>query len=87
MLFSDLKRLRPDNEAPFIPKKTLRKLELPMPEGVFTQLVVDHALTDFTQECYGDLDLHGIEWEAVTLDAATIAAATVQGVANTRWAS
>jgi hypothetical protein len=49
MLFKDFYRLRPykyDNDH--IPEETLLKQQFQMPGEVFLQLVVDHALTDFT---------------------------------------
>lgn len=77
MKFTDLLRLRRGEGGGPILENVLRKLNLPLPEGVFSQLVRDHATTGFTQHIYGELDLHGTAWEETRLTASTIASASV----------
>ena len=77
MKFKDLLRLCRDDRGNRIPEEILRKLKLPVPEGVFEQLIRDHATTPFAQHCYGELDLHAIRWEEAALSASSICAAAV----------
>lgn len=77
MKFQELLRLREVDGGGVIEEKILRKLELPVPDVVFEQLIRDHAATDFIQGIYGELDLHRVRWDEVPMPASGIVAAAV----------
>lgn len=53
-----------------------RALNLPMPEDVLEQFILDHGLNHNFQARYGDLDLHALDWSRELLETGQIIGCT-----------
>jgi hypothetical protein len=62
MRFQELLRFRREKHSGAVPEEVVRQLQLPMPDDVLEQFILDHGVNGDFQEQYGKLDLHAIRW-------------------------
>ncbi|MET0790951.1 MAG: hypothetical protein ABW061_05475 [Polyangiaceae bacterium] len=74
MRFSDLRYFARNESSGALDGQAAQALQLPMPEDVLEQFIVDHSLKPEFQEVYADLDLYGIVWAEGSLPTAQIVA-------------
>jgi hypothetical protein len=52
-----------------VPEEVMRQLELPMPDDVLEQFILDHGVNEEFHEQYGELNLHAIPWSLAPMTA------------------
>jgi hypothetical protein len=60
-----------------VPLEVLKSLQLPMPEDVLEQFLFDHGTNGYFQLQYGNVDLHGLRWELMSIPASEILGCSV----------
>lgn len=72
MQFKALRCLSKSSTSGQLDPTAVRALQLPMPDDVLEQFVLDHGLDGEFQREYAELDLYGLSWKLVDLSCAEI---------------
>jgi hypothetical protein len=72
MKLKEIEKLNRERQTGDVPMEILQRLRLPMPDDVLEQFVHDHGRNPEFQDPYGEVDLHRLEWDLVSLPAAQI---------------
>jgi hypothetical protein len=76
MRFQEIMRFR-RTATGAVPLEVLKSLQLPIPEDVLEQFLFDHGTKGEFQLQYGNIDLHGLRWELMSIQAAEILGCSV----------